>query len=133
MVLNQAKELGRTIAGQQKQIDGLKQEISPNDPSASFPLFTQEQFSINKTLQVYKARMSGVYIVGNAVYGVIGATTSEITMPITMPLEIDLISAYPIGPICILDSELYGYLDDCILGDREVDQYERTLIYTTTF
>ena len=113
MVLNSAKSLGKTIAGQQQQIDSLKQEISPNDPSASFPLFTQEQFSINKTLQVYKARMNGIYIVGNAVYGEIGA--------------------YPIGPLCILDSTLYGFLNDCILGDRDVDQYERTLLYTTNF
>lgn len=43
MVLNQGKELGRTIAKQQKQIDELKQNINPNDPAATFPLFTQER------------------------------------------------------------------------------------------
>ena len=58
MVLNQAKELGRTIAGQQKQIDGLKQEISPNDPSASFPLFAQETFSVPQTVTFTKRVLS---------------------------------------------------------------------------
>jgi len=112
MVLSSAKSLGKTIANQQKQIDNLKQEISPNDPSASFPLFTTEQIKITKSLEIYKRRMTGVYIVGNAVYG-----------------EIE---AYPIGPLCVLNHPKWSFLNDCLLGDRDIDQYERTLLYSAT-
>jgi hypothetical protein len=76
MVLNQAKELGRTIAGQQKQIDGLKQEISPNDPSASFPLFAQETFSVPQTVTFTKRVLSSTsFYIDHPVYGDIDSAT----------------------------------------------------------
>lgn len=130
MVLSSAKDLGRTIASQQKQIDELKQNVKPNDPNATFPLFTTERVTVTKTLEVYKKRMTGVYIVGHPTYGVIGGESS-FSMPITMPLTLETIG-YPVGPLCILGNEAWAILNDCILGDRDTDQYERTLLYSTT-
>ena len=130
MVLNSARDLGKTIARQQKDIDQIKQDLNPNDPSASFPLFTSEQVQVTKSLEIYKRRMTGVFIVGNATYGVIGGTASA-TFPLTFPLTFSG-GSYQIGPICILDHPEWAFLDDCILGDRDLDQYERTLLYSTT-
>ena len=129
MVLNSGKELGKTIASQQKQIDSLKQEISPNDPSASFPLFTIDSIKLEGTWEVYKRRMSGIFIVANPIYGLVEGSAATISIPITVPLAFTGgVSAYPIGPFCILDHPIWANLDDCLLGDRDIDQYERTLL-----
>jgi len=131
MVLSNAKELGKTLAGQQRQIDELKQVVKPNDPNATFPLFTTETFKVTKTVEIYKSRMTGVYIVGHPTYGQIG-DGGLLTMPVTMPIEFTAEVPYPVGPICILDHSEWAFLDDCILGDRDTDQYERTLMFSGT-
>jgi len=76
MVLSSAKSLGKTIANQQKEIDGLKQQISPNDPSASFPLFSSEQIKITKNV-VFKQRVldSESFYIDHPVYGDVDSAT----------------------------------------------------------
>ena len=112
MVLSETAKLGQTIGNLSKSQDRIEQNISPEDTLGITGLIFNEGINLNGVITVYKRRMNGVFIVENDIYGEVGL--------------------YPIGPICILDHEEWGILDDCILGDIDVDQYERTVLYTTT-
>lgn len=110
MSLNPTKQLGKMLSNTNKEVETVKENIHPDDPSAVFPIFIRENVGLEGTVKLYNRRMEGVYIVGHPVYGEIGA--------------------YPIGPLCVLNHPFWAFLNDCILGDRDEDQYERTLIQT---
>ena len=96
MVLNSGKEIGLVIANQQKEINQIKQDISPNDPSASFPLFSTETAKVTKVLKgIKKIIKTDSFVIDHVTLGDIdsatlkidgGYTVSTVTFPLTFPI-----------------------------------------------
>lgn len=128
MTFNDAGNIGKVIRQHSKDISMLKQNINPDDPYAQLFVPFSEQLRITGNIEIYQRRMEGVFIVGHPVYGQI-LIDGGLSMPVLLPATFEPEIGYQIGPICILDHPFWAFLNDCILGDRDADQYERTLIF----
>jgi len=80
MSLNSAKQLGKTIAGISNNTETLNQNLSPEDPGASFPIFISESIQLtDRTLTVTRYNYTTTsFILDHVVYGELDSTILEL-------------------------------------------------------
>lgn len=79
MTLNTSKKLGRAIADLSNKSSQLASNITPDDPSAVFPIVWSEDVSVTGTVRIYQHDISTTaFVLDHPVNGELDSTLFEL-------------------------------------------------------